>query len=105
MTGVCVPIIMSICSIRMGIRSITNVRESVMEILPRKGVSRADMMKRVAFFKDLVGFDGGLGGAGGGGGAGSGKSKRGHGITYVDATRAKLRPLSSSGHAGGMLSA
>lgn len=31
-----------------------------MEILPRKGVSRAEMMKRVAFFKDLVGFDGGL---------------------------------------------
>src|SRR3954464_1792233 len=31
-----------------------------MEELPRTGVSRADMLKRVAFFKDLKGSDGGL---------------------------------------------
>jgi mannose-6-phosphate isomerase-like protein (cupin superfamily) len=31
-----------------------------METLPRHGVSRADMMRRVALFKNLVGFDGGL---------------------------------------------
>ena len=31
-----------------------------MEALPRHGVSRAEMMKRVAFFKDLKGSDGGL---------------------------------------------
>jgi quercetin dioxygenase-like cupin family protein len=31
-----------------------------METLPKMGVSRADMMKRVARFKDLKGFDGGL---------------------------------------------
>jgi quercetin dioxygenase-like cupin family protein len=31
-----------------------------METLPRKGVSRAEMMKRVARFKDLKGSDGGL---------------------------------------------
>ena len=31
-----------------------------MEILPRKRFARAEMMKRVARFKDLVGFDGGL---------------------------------------------
>lgn len=31
-----------------------------MEQLPRRGLSRAEMMKRVAFFKDLKGFDGGL---------------------------------------------
>ena len=31
-----------------------------METLPKFGVSRADMMKRVARFKDLKGSDGGL---------------------------------------------
>jgi quercetin dioxygenase-like cupin family protein len=31
-----------------------------METLPKMGVSRADMMKRVARFKNLKGFDGGL---------------------------------------------
>lgn len=31
-----------------------------METLPRFGLTRADMMKRVAFFKDLKGSDGGL---------------------------------------------
>jgi hypothetical protein len=31
-----------------------------METLPRSGLARADMMKRVAFFKDLKGSDGGL---------------------------------------------
>jgi mannose-6-phosphate isomerase-like protein (cupin superfamily) len=31
-----------------------------METLPRFGLSRADMMKRVAFFNDLKGSDGGL---------------------------------------------
>lgn len=31
-----------------------------METLPRSGLSRAAMLKRVAFFKDLKGFDGGL---------------------------------------------
>ncbi|WP_424629175.1 hypothetical protein [Bradyrhizobium sp. SYSU BS000235] len=31
-----------------------------METLPRSGLARADMMKRVAFFKDLRGSDGGL---------------------------------------------
>lgn len=31
-----------------------------METLPRSGLPRADMMKRVAFFKDLKGSDGGL---------------------------------------------
>jgi hypothetical protein len=31
-----------------------------MEDLPRTGVSRSDMLKRVAFFKDLRGSDGGL---------------------------------------------
>jgi hypothetical protein len=31
-----------------------------METLPRRRVSRAEMMRRVARFKDLVGFDGGL---------------------------------------------
>ncbi len=31
-----------------------------METLPRKGLSRSGMMTRVAFFKDLKGFDGGL---------------------------------------------
>jgi quercetin dioxygenase-like cupin family protein len=31
-----------------------------MEELPRTGVSRAEMLKRVAFFKDLKGSDGGL---------------------------------------------
>jgi len=31
-----------------------------MESLPRHRVSRADMMKRIALFKDLKGFDGGL---------------------------------------------
>jgi hypothetical protein len=31
-----------------------------METLPRSGLKRSDMMKRVAFFKDLKGFDGGL---------------------------------------------
>jgi len=31
-----------------------------METLPRIRLSRADMMKRVAFFKDIKGFDGGL---------------------------------------------
>jgi hypothetical protein len=31
-----------------------------METLPRSGLSREAMMKRVAFFKDLRGFDGGL---------------------------------------------
>jgi hypothetical protein len=31
-----------------------------METLPRKGLRRAEMMKRVAFFRDLNGSDGGL---------------------------------------------
>ncbi len=31
-----------------------------METLPRFGLRREDMMKRVAFFKDLKGYDGGL---------------------------------------------
>ena len=31
-----------------------------MEELPRTGVPRSDMLKRVAFFKDLKGSDGGL---------------------------------------------
>jgi hypothetical protein len=31
-----------------------------METLPRRGVARADMMQRIALFKDLEGFDGGL---------------------------------------------
>jgi hypothetical protein len=31
-----------------------------METLPKFGISRADMMKRVARFKDLKGSDGGL---------------------------------------------
>ena len=31
-----------------------------MEELPRTGLSRSDMLKRVAFFKDLKGSDGGL---------------------------------------------
>jgi mannose-6-phosphate isomerase-like protein (cupin superfamily) len=31
-----------------------------METLPRRGLPRADMMKRVALFKELEGFDGGL---------------------------------------------
>lgn len=31
-----------------------------METLPRIALSRAEMMKRVARFKDLKGFDGGL---------------------------------------------
>ena len=31
-----------------------------MENLPRSGLPRAEMMKRVAFFKDLKGSDGGL---------------------------------------------
>ena len=31
-----------------------------METLPRIGVSRSEMMKRVARFKELKGFDGGL---------------------------------------------
>jgi hypothetical protein len=31
-----------------------------METLPRRGVSREEMMKRVARFADLKGFDGGL---------------------------------------------
>jgi hypothetical protein len=31
-----------------------------METLPRSGLSRAALLKRVAFFKDLKGFDGGL---------------------------------------------
>jgi hypothetical protein len=31
-----------------------------METLPRITLSRAEMMKRVARFKDLIGFDGGL---------------------------------------------
>jgi hypothetical protein len=31
-----------------------------METLSRSGLKRSDMMKRVAFFKDLKGFDGGL---------------------------------------------
>lgn len=32
----------------------------MMETLPRSGLRREDMMKRVAFFKDLKGYDGGL---------------------------------------------
>src|SRR6516165_8426163 len=32
----------------------------MMETLPRIALSRAEMMKRVARFKDLTGFDGGL---------------------------------------------
>jgi hypothetical protein len=36
------------------------IREMTMETLPRSGLARADMMKRVAFFKDLKGSDGGL---------------------------------------------
>src|SRR5215212_7780542 len=35
-------------------------RETTMETLPRFGITRADMMKRVARFKDLKGSDGGL---------------------------------------------
>jgi hypothetical protein len=31
-----------------------------METLPRSGLERSAMMKRVAFFKDIKGFDGGL---------------------------------------------
>ena len=31
-----------------------------METLPRSGLARSAMMQRVAFFKDLKGFDGGL---------------------------------------------
>jgi mannose-6-phosphate isomerase-like protein (cupin superfamily) len=31
-----------------------------LETLPRKGLPRSEMMRRVAFFKDLKGFDGGL---------------------------------------------
>ena len=31
-----------------------------METLPRSGLPRAQMLKRIAFFKDLKGFDGGL---------------------------------------------
>jgi mannose-6-phosphate isomerase-like protein (cupin superfamily) len=31
-----------------------------MEVLPRRGVSRTDMLKRVARFSELKGFDGGL---------------------------------------------
>jgi hypothetical protein len=31
-----------------------------METLPRSGLARAQMMKRVALFKDLKGSDGGL---------------------------------------------
>jgi len=31
-----------------------------METLPRRGISRAEMLKRVAYFKDLKGSDGGL---------------------------------------------
>jgi hypothetical protein len=35
-------------------------QENSMETLPRSGVSRAEMMKRVALFRDLKGSDGGL---------------------------------------------
>lgn len=41
-------------------RSGTKTREMTKETLPRFGLTRADMMKRVAFFKDLKGSDGGL---------------------------------------------
>ena len=34
--------------------------ETAMEELPRTGVPRSDMLKRVAFFRDLKGSDGGL---------------------------------------------
>ena len=34
--------------------------EDLMATLPSRGISRAEMTKRVAYFKDLQGFDGGL---------------------------------------------
>jgi hypothetical protein len=41
-------------------RKISNEAEKPMETLPRRGVSREEMMRRVARFADLKGFDGGL---------------------------------------------
>jgi hypothetical protein len=43
-----------------GIKHGQNKGSKIMETLPKMGVSRANMMKRVARFKDLKGSDGGL---------------------------------------------
>src|SRR5262245_39175301 len=46
--------------ISYALEQITGQVEEPMETLPRRGVSREEMMRRVARFADLVGFDGGL---------------------------------------------